>query len=154
MHPYRFPLVILLMLSAAVAGCGGDDTSSKAGATPSATAQRPTPRTDARLVSDTVREFRRRYEAKDPKACALVTSTFQPSAGGSPGDCKSLVRRHRFSYAIVSLSSQGNRVGERSATVLTTVRSDDGTGGRKPVDGRIGLRKEGSKWLISSIQTR
>jgi hypothetical protein len=153
MHPYRLPLVILVAL-AALTGCGGDDELKPAASPPPGAAQSAAPRTDARLVSDTLREFRRRYESKNPTACELVTSSFKPTTGGSPSECESAVKGHGFSYAIVELSREGNRIGKRSATVLSTLRRDDRDGGSKAIDGEVRLRKEGSAWLISSIGPR
>jgi hypothetical protein len=153
MHPYRLPLVILVAL-AGLTGCGSDEELKPAGTPGAGAAQAAAPRTDARLVSDTLREFRRRYESKDPSACELVTSAFKPTADGRAGGCEAAVKSHGFSYAIVELSREGNRVGARSATILSTLRRDDRDGGGKAIDGEVRLRKEGTAWLISSIGPR
>ena len=128
---YRFASVLALAAAIALAGCGGDDDLVPAGDKPSSEppAQAAEPPTSARLVSETLREFRRRYESRDPRACELVTSSFKPSPSSRPSECESAVEGHRLAYAVVALSREGNRVGDRSAMVMATLRRDDADGG-------------------------
>jgi hypothetical protein len=146
----KLPIAIPVALALGLAGCGGAGKAAPRASTPQA-AGHAVARSDSRVISDTLREFRRRYESKDPTACDLVTSTFKPTTGGKPAGCKSAVEAHRFSYAVFALRSEGNRIGPRSAAILSVLRRDDGTSA-KHVDGRVRLRKEGSQWRISSIR--
>ena len=141
-----------LLLVTAVCACGSSEESLKPAKT-RAPAAAAAPRTDDALVSETLREFRRRYESRNPSACELVVSSFRPNSSAST-TCEEAVREHALDYAIVALSREGNRLEGRRAVVLATVRRDRSDARPKPVDGRIILRKEGAAWLIASIRPR
>jgi hypothetical protein len=151
-------LALLAFAIGVLSGCGGggDDelVRPEKGPSPSG-GEQAQPARGFTEVSETLREFRRRYESGNPSACDLTTSKFRMAVAGTSASCENAVEQHRLDYALVTLSRSGNRVGQREAAVLVTLRRDNQPGsGDESTKGVVRLAKPGVFWLIESIRPR